>query len=86
MTRDQWTAANDAVHARLAEVESHLDKAAPAPGLAKIATADDPRAVWKSLSVAQRRKIIDTLLVVRLHSPGRGTRTFRPETVEVTPK
>jgi DNA invertase Pin-like site-specific DNA recombinase len=87
MTREAFRTANDATMARLAEVESEIAGAAGGnSSIAKVATAVDKRAAWESLSVAQQRKIIDTIMVVRLHLTGRGVRAFRPESVEVTPK
>lgn len=32
----------------------------------------------------RRRAVVDVLMTVRIFPPGRGTRTFRPETVETT--
>jgi hypothetical protein len=86
MTRDQWAIANEAVHTRLAEVETELELAAPTPGLAKVATAKDPRAAWKSLSTAQKRRVIDVLMTVEIRLVGRGTRGFDPDSVICTPK
>lgn len=43
------------------------------------------RAAWEALDVPRRRRVVETLAVVTLLPPGRGTRTFRPETVHIGP-
>ncbi|MGO3833093.1 MAG: recombinase family protein [Microbacteriaceae bacterium] len=40
--------------------------------------------VWKGLSVERQRAVVEELLDIALHPPGRGSRTFRPETVSIT--
>ncbi len=89
MTRERWRVLNDQLQGELAEVEAKLAATAPnasAP-LLKVATARDPRKVWDDeLTVSQRRNVIDTIMRVELHPPGRGVRTFRTETVICTPK
>jgi hypothetical protein len=44
-------------------------------------TAADAGRVWDALHVDRRRAVIDTLMSVRLMSPGRGARTFNPASV-----
>ena len=82
MDRQQFRAANERVLTRLAEVEAQIAAAGSASPLAIVA-AEDIRATWDGLSTAQRRGIIAALMTPVLHLPGRGTRTFRPETVEI---
>ena len=82
MTREQFRAANERVLGRLGELEARIAAAGSTSPLAIVA-AEDVRATWKDLSVAQRRNIIAALMTPVLHLPGRGTRTFRPETVEI---
>jgi hypothetical protein len=48
--------------------------------------AGDVRAVWEALSTSRKRVVIDALMIIKLMPPGRGTRTFRPETVIITPR
>lgn len=68
---------------QIAAVEAKLADAGRVNILGPLVTTDDIRAVWDALDVDRQRAVIDTLMVVRLHPPGRGTRTFRPETVEI---
>ena len=82
MTREQFRTANARVLERLGEIEAQIAAAGSASPLAIVA-AEDVRATWQGLSVAQRRGIIAALMTPVLHLPGRGTRTFRPETVEI---
>jgi DNA invertase Pin-like site-specific DNA recombinase len=82
MTRDQFRSANERVLNRLGELEAQIAAAGSNSPLAIVAS-DDVRTKWKTLSTAQRRGIIAALMTPVLHLPGRGTRTFRPETVEI---
>ncbi|MBQ1060042.1 recombinase family protein [Micromonospora sp. C41] len=69
--------------AQIADVEAKLADAGRVDILGPLIEADDIRAAWEILDVERQRAVIDTLMTVRLHPPGRGTRTFRPETVEI---
>ena len=86
MSRTRWRSLNDRIQAELADVEAQLAASMPSAPIGKVATAKDPRAVWESLTVPQRRKIIDTIMEVRIFPPGRGVRTFDTDTVVCTPK
>lgn len=48
--------------------------------------AGDVRTVWAVLDPDRQRAVVDALMTVTLHSPGRGRRTFDPYSVEVTPR
>jgi hypothetical protein len=54
--------------------------------LGPLVLAGDVRAVWEALSVDRQRVVIDALMIIRIMPPGRGTRTFRPETVIIEPR
>jgi hypothetical protein len=82
MDRAQFRTANERVLGRLGEIEAQI-AAAGATSPLSIVAAEDVATTWKTLSVAQRRNIIAALMTPVLHLPGRGTRTFRPETVEI---
>lgn len=82
MTSAQFRSANARVLERLGAIENQLAAAGSSSPLAIVA-ADDVVATWATLSTAQRRGIIAALMTPVLHLPGRGTRTFRPETVEL---
>jgi site-specific DNA recombinase len=82
MTREQFRTANARVLERLGDVEAQIASAGQSSPLAIVA-AEDVEATWNTLSVAQRRGIIAALMTPVLHLPGRGTRTFQPETVEI---
>lgn len=81
MTREQFRITNERVLSRLAAVEGQIASAGKSSPLAIVA-AEDVRAAWEGLSVAQRRSIIDALGTPVLHLVGRGTRTFRESTVD----
>lgn len=51
--------------------------------MSEVGTANDFEAVWKSLDMDRKRAVIDVLMTIRVHPPGKGTRRFDPSTVEV---
>lgn len=68
----------------LAEVESRLLDAGRVNVLGPLIGAQDVRAAWEDLDTDRQRAVVDTLMTVVLHPVGRGTRTFRPETIQIT--
>ena len=80
MTREQFRTANTRILERLAEVEGRIASAGSTSPLAIVA-ADDVKATWGTLSVAQRRNIIAALMTPVLHLVGAGARGFDPDTV-----
>lgn len=74
-----------AVRARLAANDAQLADAGRVSLLGPLVGAEDVRAAWESLDPAgrndRRRQVVAVLLSVGLHGVGRGTRTFRPDTV-----
>ena len=82
MDRSQFRTANERVLGRLAEIEAQIAAAGATSPLAIVAV-EDVAATWQGISIPQRRGIIAALMTPVLHLPGRGTRTFRPETVEI---
>jgi site-specific DNA recombinase len=82
MTREQFRLANERVLGRLADIEAQIAASGSSSPLSIVAV-QDVVATWDGLTVAQRRNIIAALMTPVLHLPGRGTRTFRPETVEI---
>jgi len=54
--------------------------------LGPLVNAGDVRAVWTVLGPDRQRAVVDALMTVTLHSPGRGRRNFDPDSVEVTPR
>jgi DNA invertase Pin-like site-specific DNA recombinase len=82
MTREQFRDINVRVLKRLAELEAQIGAAGASSPLAIVAT-EDVAATWDALSVARRRGIVAALMTPVLHLTGRGTRTFRPESVEI---
>ncbi|MHC9294188.1 recombinase family protein [Mycobacterium sp. LTG2003] len=82
MTPAQFRAANERVLSRLGELESRIAAIGQGSPLAIVAESD-VQAAWDALPIAQRRGIIDALMVPVLHLPGRGVRAFDPNTVEI---
>ncbi|MGR6923116.1 recombinase family protein [[Actinomadura] parvosata] len=81
LTKAQVRAASERINTRLLEVEAQMADAGRVDILAPLISADDKWAMWGTLTMGRQRLVIDTLLEIRLEAPGRGTRTFRPETV-----
>lgn len=71
------------LRARLETISADLAAAASSPAVSAVIAAEDVEAAWSALDVDRRRGIIETLLEVTLHSPGRGARTFDPDTVTI---
>jgi site-specific DNA recombinase len=70
----------------LTAVEAQLTDSGRVDLLGPLVNADDVEAEWDRYDTDRKRAVIDLLMTVRLLPPGRGTRRFRTETVEVTPK
>ena len=85
VSRSQMIAATERGNARLAEITAQLAAAAESSALAVFAGAESARAVWDSLDPARKRAVIAALATVTIHPAGRGTRTFNPDMVELTP-
>ena len=84
ISRAQMLKATEAGNARLAEIGTELDNAARENVLAPLVAAENAASVWAGLDISRKRAVIKTLMMVTLHSPGRGPRRpFDPATVEV---
>lgn len=83
LTASQLRAATERLRARLTDLEAQLADAGRVDVLGDLVRAQNVADAWESLSLERRRAVISTLMRVTLHPPGRGTRTFRPETVGI---
>jgi hypothetical protein len=83
VTAAQLSRGTERARARLAVIEDEMADAGRVSVLGDLVTADDVQAVWHDLDLDRRRAVIDALMTVTLLSPGRGARTFRPETVHI---
>ncbi|MBD8010681.1 recombinase family protein [Microbacterium sp. Re1] len=83
LTSSQLRIATDRIRKRMAEVESELADAGRVDVLGDLVAADDVQAAWDAISTDRRRAVIGALMQVTLYPPGRGTRTFRPESVGI---
>lgn len=82
--RNQLRTGTTKVRTRIAEAESRLADSNRVSVLGDLVTADDVAAVWNGLDLDRQRAVVDVLMSVRLLPVGRGARTFRPDTVEIT--
>jgi site-specific DNA recombinase len=86
LTGSQLRTATSKLRSKLAGVEAQMADTARVDVFGPLVQAHDIRAVWDALSTARKRVIIDALMIIRLLSPGKGTRTFRPDTVIIEPR
>lgn len=83
LTASQLRTATERMRMRLAAIEAELADAGRVDVLGELVTAEDAQGVWDQYSTARKRAVIGALMRVTLYPPGRGTRTFRPETVGI---
>jgi site-specific DNA recombinase len=84
ITGAQLARGTDRAREALQAVEERLADAGRVSALGDLVTAGDVQGVWDGLDLDRRRAVIDALMAITLHPPGRGARTFQPRTVEVT--
>jgi DNA invertase Pin-like site-specific DNA recombinase len=83
VTRSQLRIGSAKARTRLAEVEAEMADAGRVSVLGPLLAAADVAAHWEGMSLAARRGVVGALAEVVLLPPGRGVRTFRPETVQI---
>jgi DNA invertase Pin-like site-specific DNA recombinase len=83
VSASQLRTGTERIRTRLAEVDAALADSGRVDVLGELVTADDVRTMWGGYSLDRKRTVIRALLHVTLHAPGRGTRTFRPESVGI---
>lgn len=83
LTASQLRMATERLRTRLAGVESKMADAGRVNVLGPLVGAADVRKAWDSLDVDRKRAVVDALCRVVIHPAGRGSRTFRPETVAI---
>ncbi|WP_165791126.1 recombinase family protein [Cryobacterium zongtaii] len=83
LTASQLRAITARLRERISGLESKLADGARVDILGPLISAPNVGAAWEAMPVAQQRTIIALLARVTLHPPGRGTRTFRPESVGI---
>ncbi|HYN30348.1 MAG TPA: recombinase family protein [Dermatophilaceae bacterium] len=83
LTGAQLRMITERLRERLVELELELSDAGRVDVLGPLVNSEDVERVWDELTLEHQRAIIDTLCTVTIHPPGRGTRTFRPETIGI---
>lgn len=84
LTGSQLRAATTRMRERLATIEAELADAGRVDVLGDLVDTADVHAAWEGLVQDRRREVLRTLADVTIHPVGRGTRTFRPESVTIT--
>ncbi|MHA6629396.1 recombinase family protein [Pseudonocardia sichuanensis] len=82
----RYRSASDRARGELLAAESALARLAPgvSADAAGVLSAADPVAAFDAAPLMLQRGTIDALITVRLHPSPVGSRTFRPETVNIT--
>lgn len=83
LTRAEQLAGSQRGKKRLAEINAKLEEATRHDVLADLYAADDMDTAWNASDLATRRAWIDALMTVTLLAPGRGAKSFDPETVVI---
>ena len=86
LTATEVRSASARLKAELAEVDAQMADAGRVDVLGPLVEAEDVAATWAALDTDRQRAVVATLARVVLLPPGRGSRTFRSETVEITPR
>ncbi len=81
--RAQLRAGTERLRARLELVSNALAEFARTPVLTDLLTSGDVEQTWAGMDLDRQRAVIDALVTIKLHPPGRGARTFDPRTVEI---
>lgn len=83
LTPSQLRAMTARLREKLAAVEAALADAGRVNVLGPVLNAPDVREAWEALEVSRQRAVIDVLADVVILPPGRGARTFDPDTVRI---
>jgi site-specific DNA recombinase len=83
ITSSQLRVITQRLRERLAAVEAAMADTARVDVLGPLVMAENARSSWDEMPTSRQRAVIDLLMTITLHPPGRGTRTFRPETVDI---
>ncbi|WP_445184582.1 recombinase family protein [Pseudonocardia sp. Cha107L01] len=79
----EYRAMRKTLAARVAAIEDQIADAGRTDLFGPLILAEHVETAWADLSPDRRRAVVDALMIVRLHPVGRGSRTFRPDTVEI---
>lgn len=83
LTAAQLRAITERLRGRLDDVEHQLADQGRVDVLGPLVDAPDMQEAWQSLTIGQRRAVVDMLLTVTIHPVGRGVRTFRADSITV---
>jgi hypothetical protein len=86
LAASQLRAATERMRASLTDVEDRMADAGRVDILGPVIGAADVKATWIGLPLARKRAVIDTLMSVKIHPPGRGVRHFDSRSVTLEPK
>lgn len=79
-----YLSAASGLRKRLAEVDKRILERLRSVEIGELLGSPDAAALWDSYTIERRRRILRVLpMGIVLHPPGRGVRTFDPETVQI---
>ncbi|MBX7433471.1 recombinase family protein [Mycobacterium sp. Y57] len=82
----RYAAAMERVGIEIGQVQQKMAADTDNAALADVLAANDPPQAFLDASLMGQRAIIGALVTVELHKAARGSRTFDPTSVEITPK
>lgn len=74
---------SERLHAELNALEATISAGVRVDVLRPLVGAADVETAWNGYDLAQRRQVIDALMVITLLRPERGVRAFDPESVQI---
>ncbi|WP_341537338.1 recombinase family protein [Klenkia marina] len=83
ISKAQLTRGSERARQALRVAEERLADAGRVSVFGELVAGGDVASVWDALDLDRKRAVIDALMVVTLFSPGRGARTFKPESVGI---
>lgn len=83
INRAQLTTGTAKLRDEIAGVEKRLADASRVDVLGDLVKSDDVLKTWEDIGLDRQRAVIDVLMSVVILAPGKGCRTFRPETIEI---
>jgi site-specific DNA recombinase len=82
--RAQLIAATGRASHRLTQISDQLTQAGRENVLTELVTATSVTTTWDQMDLSRQRAVINTLMTITVHSPGKGTRRdFDPATITI---
>ncbi len=83
LTASQLRIATERIRKQIAEIDDLLADLGKVNVLGGLAGVPNVGAIWDGVGLDRQRAVIDALMTIILHPPGRGARTFDASTIEI---